>query len=65
MKVYFKNSKGKERIIGECEDKGEGWKIISLFLKERDYKVYYIREWTNDTGTHYDVGSHSEFFRIQ
>ena len=65
MKVYFENSLGEEREIGKCKDLNEGLDIITDFLKEKNYKYCYIRFWADEKGTHYDVGSHSEFFRIK
>ena len=65
MKLYFKNSQGKERLIAECETLDEIREEISNFLDERNFKCYYTRSWGNDEGVTIDVGSHSEFFKIK
>lgn len=63
MKVYFENSNGKRRIIGEnVSTYQEIMKIIQDFLNEHNYKSYYTRIWREDGWTWFDVGSHTEFF---
>ena len=63
MKVYFENSKGKRRVIGEnVNTEQEVMKIIQDFLNEHNYKSYYTRTWHEDGWTWFDVGSHTEFF---
>lgn len=63
MKVYFENSEGKRRVIGEdANTPQEVLKIIQKFLDEHNYKSYYIRTWCEDGWTWFDVGSHTEFF---
>lgn len=65
MKLYFKNSQGKERLIVECETLEEIHEAISNFLDEHNFKCYYTRSWGDEEGVTIDVGSHSEFFRIK
>ena len=65
MKLYFKNSQGKERPIAECETVQEAHKEISKFLDEYNFKCYYTRSWGDEDGVTIDVGSHSEFFKIK
>lgn len=63
MKLYFENSNGERRLIGEPRDDKECWKIIHNFCAERNFKISYIRNWTTPEGEkYYDCGSHSEFF---
>lgn len=63
MKVYFENSEGKRRVIGEnINTRQEVMKIIQDFLNEHNYKSYYTRAWCKDGWTWFDVGSHTEFF---
>ena len=63
MKLYFKNSYGKERVIAEVQNEQEAMKEINKFCKERNFKIYYTRSWMrNQNEKIYDVGSHSEFF---
>lgn len=65
--VWFQNNINQERIIGTANNQNEINLIISKFLKEHNYKSYYIRTWYNpeENRTWYDVGSHSEFFFIK
>lgn len=63
--VYFENSYGKEREIGEGKTQEACMKIIHEFLDEREYKSYYSRQWETEKGLKIDVGSHSEFFYIR
>ena len=70
MKVYFKNSKGKERIIGKASCKKgkareKSTKIINDFLDSKNYKAPYWRITYHENNVHIDVGSWSEFFRIE
>lgn len=61
-KLYFENQFGERREIGCANTREEVYKIIDAFLKDHNYKSYYVRTWNENDGTHYDVGSHSEFF---
>lgn len=66
LKLYFRNSNNDLRFLGEPATESEAWKLISEFLKERDWEVPYIRNWiTPDETLHYDVGSHTEFFELE
>lgn len=65
MKLYFKNSQGKERLIAECETLDEIHEEISNFLDKHNFKCYYTRSWGDEEGVTIDVGSHSEFFKIK
>ena len=65
MKLYFKNSQGKERLIAECETVQDAHKEIDKFLNEHNFKSYYSRSWGNEDGVTIDVGSHSEFFVLR
>ena len=65
LTLYFNNSLGFRRIIGTGETEQEIIKMIYQFLKDHNFKSYYIRSWINpenSTEKTYDVGSHSEFF---
>ena len=65
MKLYFKNSQGKERLIAECDSAKDVGREIQKFLDEHKYKSYYSRIWGNENGATIDVGSHSEFFKVK
>lgn len=75
MKLYFKNSHGEERVIGEPCDIQDVYKLISDFVNEHNYKSYYTRvqpeSKINSKGKYvrtgrieYDVGSWTEFFYL-
>lgn len=65
MKLYFKNSQGKERLIAECETLNEIHEEISDFLDEHNFKCYYTRSWGDEKGVTIDFGSHLEFFILK
>jgi hypothetical protein len=63
MKLYFENSRGQRRLIAEPQTEDEEWKEIHKFCEERNFKIFYVREWRDTNGLKwYDVGSHTEFF---
>lgn len=63
MKLYFENSRGERRLIGEPSSSEESMKIIYDFCEERNFKIYYVRTSVTPEGEKwYDVGSWSEFF---
>lgn len=65
MKLYFENSYGKRRVIAEPLTEDEAWKEIHKFCEDRNFKIYYVREWRTEDGLKvYDVGSHFEFFYL-
>lgn len=66
MKLYFRNSKGKLRVIAEPTSKKECNTAIKQFLDEHGFKSYYTRAWKDSCSgrTIYDTGSHSEFFEL-
>lgn len=64
-KVFFENSNGEMRCIGEEITKERANKIIIKFLEERNFKTYYQRRWNiGPNKERIDVGSHTEFFEI-
>ena len=65
MKLYFENSRGQRMVIAEPKTEKEAWKEINNFCEERNFKIYYVREWKTEDGANvYDVGSHTEFFYL-
>lgn len=65
MKLYFENSRGERRIIAEPKTEEEANREIHKFCEDRDFKIYYIRTWTNEEGLKvYDCGSWTEFFYL-
>lgn len=64
MKLYFENSWGERRLIGEPETRLAANKMVSDFCEARDFEIYYVRNWVQNEELVYDVGSHSEFFYL-
>lgn len=65
FEVYFVDSLGNKRLLSyDLVSDREAHKIISDFLKEKNYKAPYFREWKEENTIIVDVGSHSEFFQI-
>ena len=64
MKVYFENSQGKKREIGQVDSKEKAFEIIKDFLLEHDFTSYYTRYWEKGDYLKIDVGSHTEFFYV-
>ena len=62
MKLYFQNSQGERRLIGEPRTAEESHKIYNDFCKERNFKIRYVRMWMTNGEKYYDVGSHTEYF---
>ena len=71
MTLWFKNHYGEARQIAHCENTKEVYRSIDDFIKQANdakpadtprFKSYYIRSWSKDGKTWYDVGSHTEFF---
>ena len=64
-KIYFEDRFGERRLLAARNTDEEVWQVINNFLTEHRYKAPYVRSWTDDEGTWYDVGSHSEFFLVR
>ena len=63
MKLYFQNSYGERRLIGEPKTSEESSMLYRAFCEERNFRIYYVRSWSTPKGEkYYDVGSHTEFF---
>ncbi len=65
MKLYFKNRKGKERVIAEPANKEEVTKEIKKFIDDHNFKSYYTRVWEENGRLKFDCGSWSEFFFLE
>lgn len=63
MKLYFRNSKGKLRIVAEPTSDKECNAAIKQFLDEHGFKSYYTRSWKDSCSGRkvYDVKSHMLF----
>lgn len=64
MKVYFRDSHGKKRLLKEVETKEDAWKVMQNFMDDHNFKCYYARLWFEDGYTWFDVGSHTEYFLV-
>lgn len=65
MKLIFKNSRGKERVIAEPQTEEAAMEYIYQFCEERNLKIWYVRTWMSGNRKKYDVGSHTEFFYLE
>lgn len=68
MNVYFKNSRGKEILLGAVVDDKQAYQMIKNFCSERGFRINYMRYWVdpnNEKRTIADVGSHTENFIIE
>lgn len=67
MKLYFRNSQNKLRVIANVSSEKECFAAMKQFMDEHNFKSYYTRAWFDpDTKRKiYDVGSHTEFFECE
>jgi hypothetical protein len=67
MKLYFQNYKGEERLIADVDSEDEAIMRIKKFCSDRDFTIPYWRNWgyLDSDGVTYDVGSHTEFFKLR
>lgn len=73
-KLYFENSKGERKHIADINKSSEIFHEIHKHIDKcnevnkkkgcREFQWFYTRLWYNeeDNETHFDVGSHTEFF---
>lgn len=73
MTLFFQGSNGKMREVAKISDSlsvkeacKEAMEHIKKFCDERNFHIYYVRNWNTKVGetpmTCFDVGSHTEFF---
>lgn len=65
MKLIFKNSQGKERVVANHKNEQEAIDEMRKFCEDRNFTIYYIRSWEHDGRKIFDVGSWSEFFCVE
>jgi hypothetical protein len=65
MKLWFKGSDDKRRLIGDFDTESEARKVINKYCADRNFVIYYIRNWASNGLLMYDVGSHTEFFELE
>ena len=63
--LYFERSTGEEILVHNHLEKKEVFSEISQFINRTNpnFKIYYFRNW-GDNPIIYDVGSHTEFFKL-
>ena len=62
LTLYFENSWGQRRPLATNLTEKQVMELIYEFCEERNFKIHYVRHWTQNGETWYDVGSHTEFF---
>ena len=68
--LWFENSQGNRRKIAECTTLNDVYTEINKFIdhcnegkpENKKFRSYYTRVWSTGGQTHFDVGSHTEFF---
>lgn len=67
MKLYFRGSNQKDRLLSKCTSLHEVKQEIDEFLNNHNFKSYYTRIWYDKKTNRfiYDVGSHTEFFEVE
>ena len=61
--LYFQHSDGHYTLLLEGCCELEAWARAEEFMKDHNYKCYYVRSWLDQKGNlQWDVGSHTEFF---
>ena len=63
MKVEF-HSDGKNTLISEVNTWQQAVKCMNNYLKEINFKSYYMRFWIENNTLVIDYGLHSNFFHI-
>ena len=69
FKLYFNNRYNEDSFVAELSS--DKYEEVAPIIKSHvanlnpKYEIHYIRYWTEDNGViWYDVGSHSEFFKL-
>lgn len=65
MRVLFKKNDCEEVLIAEPSSKEEVVATIKKYLKDNNYKYYYMSLWEEDGRLKVDVGSYTEFFFVE
>ena len=65
MTLTFRNSEGKERVIGNPKTEADAMKEMQKFCEERGFHIYYYNIHAIGKRRRYDVGSWSEFFYLE
>lgn len=67
MNLYFEHSDGRHSLVAENVDPKNVLELIYADVESRNpnYRIYYVRSWECNGETHYDVGSHTEFYILK
>lgn len=73
MQVIFEDAHKEPEVIGEFAEAtlsdadrcAVAFQVILTFLGKNNYKAPYIRWWSDENETTFDVGSHTEFFYVR
>ena len=68
MLLYFQHSDGKQSLIADnVLNRDVALELIRADVADRNpnFRIYYIRSWTNAGVTTFDVGSHTEFYILK
>ena len=65
MKLWFRESDDKRKLIDDFDTEKEACKAINKYCADRNFIIYYTRNWVRDGLLIYDVGSHTEFFELE
>lgn len=67
--LYFEDSYGRLKLLTTVENMKETNAAIKQFLDSYNYKSYYTRMWLSEGEAYwyivFDVGSHTEFFKLE
>ena len=64
MKVYFRDSRGNQRLLKEVTTKEDAIMVMQEFVNDHNFKIYYTRCWFAEGYTWFDVGSYFEYFLV-
>ena len=67
MYLYFQNSQGQFSLVSDkIKSMGSVHSVIrkDVFRRNKNFRIYYFREWMGEDGMWYDVGSHTEFYLL-
>lgn len=63
--LYLCDSVGTKKLVAVFDDLNESLNIVSKIAKELSYEVPYIRFYSINNDTYFDIGEWSEFFVLK
>lgn len=66
MNLYFEHSNGTVSLVSSEATQENVVKLINQDVESRNknFKIYYIRSWTVEDITYFDIGSWSEYYLL-